>query len=348
VGHDFAEVEAVLLSDTLEEGVALLAEVVMRPAFPEAETERVRAESLDAIEARERRAGQRGRRPRLAGGVRRLPSVRPAAVRHGGGGRRRAARGAARLPRGALPAGRRLPGGGGRLRPRRPPRRAARRRLPRLERHGAAGRLPRAGGGAGGRRTDRACRGRTRAVGDPRRGVGLDRRSPDWVAGAVANYVLGGSTITGRLGANLREDKGWTYGVRSAFSAGLGRGGWIAETAVDVEVTADAVAEMVGELTRMVREPVGADELRRAKDALILSLPRVFETPAHVAGRFATLEAYDLPRDYWERYPAAVEAVTAEDVQRIARERWDPERLVRIVVGGLDGEDAPAGQRPAP
>jgi zinc protease len=165
-------------------------------------------------------------------------------------------------------------------------------------------------------------------------GPGLDRRAPEGFAAGVANYVLGGSTITGRLGANLREAKGWTYGVRSAFHAGLAAGAWIVDTAVDVEVSADAVAEIVAEARRMASEPVGEDELRRAKDALVLSLPRVFETAAGIASRFVTVEAFGLPDDYWERYPERVEAVTAEAVLAVAQRIFDPERLVRVVVGG--------------
>jgi zinc protease len=62
----------------------------------------------------------------------------------------------------------------------------------------------------------------------------------------------------------------------------------------------------------------------------------LFETPTSVAGRLSTLEAYDLPRDWWDRYPAAVEAVTADDVQRMAREHFDPDRVVRVVVGAME------------
>jgi zinc protease len=111
-------------------------------------------------------------------------------------------------------------------------------------------------------------------------------------------------------------------------------GGWLAETAVDVAVTADAVREMLGEMRRLATEPVDEAELRRAKDALMLSLPRMFETPAGVASRLATIEAYGLPHDWWSRFPAEVEAVTTADVAEMAREHFDPERLVRVVVGG--------------
>src|SRR5690606_1353485 len=146
------------------------------------------------------------------------------------------------------------------------------------------------------------------------------------VVAAVANYLLGGSTITGRLGANLREDKGWTYGVRSGFSASVHPGGWAIETAVDGEVTARAIDEIMAELTRFLAEPVPADELRRGKDALILSLPRAFETPGRIVSRLATVEVFGLPEDYWERFPDRVEAVGRDDLLRVAHAYFDPAR----------------------
>jgi zinc protease len=165
-------------------------------------------------------------------------------------------------------------------------------------------------------------------------GRGLDRRSPDWAAGAVANYILGGSTITGRLGANLREARGWTYGAHSSYSSGVDRGGWSAHTAVDAAVARDAVNEILGEMRRLMEEPVPADELQRARDAIVLSLPRAFQTPGQVASRLSTLEAHGLPEDYWVSFPRQVAAVTAEDVARIAGLCFDPAQVVGVVVGG--------------
>lgn len=334
VGHDFAEVEAVLLSETLEEGVALLAEVATRPSFPEAETERVRAESLDALVAREDEpANVADDRAALEvfgpehpyghpsfgtpEGIRTVPREALAAF-HAAYYRPRGAflvvsgdfdsavlragldaafaGWTGEAPRVAYPAG-----------------------APSPARAGQDVAVP----------WEDAAQSEIRMA-----GPGLDRRTDDWMAASVANYILGGSTITGRLGANLREDKGWTYGARSAFHPGLAIGGWEASTAVDVEVTAGAVAEMTDEMRRMATERVPDDELRRAKDALILSLPRAFETPSGLAGRFVTVEAFGLPDDYWERYADRIEAVTAEDVLRISRTCFDPERVVRVVVGG--------------
>ncbi|HEU4453591.1 MAG TPA: pitrilysin family protein [Longimicrobium sp.] len=334
VGHDFTEVEALFLSETLAEGVALMAEVILRPVFPEAETERVRAESLDALVARLDE-------PSNVADDRAGAEVFGAAHPYGHPSFGTEA-GIREVPREALaafhaehyrPAGAFLVAAGD-FDP------AELRAL--LEREFGEWRgeappvayppMPSTPANAG--KTvlghwDDAAQSEIR-IASP----GLPRRSPDWIAASVTNFILGGSTITGRLGANLREDKGWTYGARSSFTAGVAPGGWMADTAVDVEVTGDAVREMLSEMRRLIDEPVDEGELRRAKDALVLSLPRAFETPAGIASRMATLEAYDLPRDWWERFPAAVEAVTAADVQRIAREHFDPDRVVRVVIGG--------------
>jgi zinc protease len=164
-------------------------------------------------------------------------------------------------------------------------------------------------------------------------GIGMARDSGDWVPGVVANYVLGGSTITGRLGSNLREEKGWTYGVRSGFAAGVRPAGWTVETAVGAEVTAEAISEIQGELRRMVDEPVSADELTRARDSLILSLPRAFETPMRIVSRLATAEAFGLEPDYWSTFADRVRRVTVDQVQEMSRRYFDPENTVKVAVG---------------
>ena len=335
VGHDFAEVEAVLLSDTLAEGIALLAEVVTRPAFPERETERIRAESLDAIIGRDDEPANVAD-DRVAREV--FGAVHPYGTPSFG-----TREGITAVPREALAAFH-----AARYRPRGAFLVAAgdfdtaelRARIEaafdgwRGEAAALAPSAPPPPPEHAGRPVVVAREDASQSeirVG----GHGIDRRSPEWFAAGVANYVLGGSTITGRLGANLREAKGWTYGARSAFHAGQRGSAWIADTAVDLAVTADAVAEIVGEARRMATQEVGDDELRRAKDALVLSLPRVFETAAGIASRFVTVEAFGLADDYWERYAERVEAVTAAQVLEVARRAFDPERLVRVVVGGM-------------
>lgn len=338
VGHDYAEVEAVFLTETLAEGITLLADVLLRPSFPEREVERVRAESLDAIVGREDEpANVAEDRAALelfgADHPYGLPAFGTAA-------------GIAGVPREVLadfherfyrPEGAFLVASGdfdaAELKRLLDEAFGAWSGAPPAIAYPAETRLPPRAGELVLVPWDDAAQSEIRIV-----GVGLDRRSPEWFAASVANYVLGGSTITGRLGANLREDKGWTYGARSSFQPGVATGGWSAETAVDVGVTADAVREMVEEMRRMTEGLIPDAELRRAKDALILSLPRLFETPSGVAGRFVTLEAYGLPDDYWETYADYIAAVTAEDVLRVAERFFAPERTVRVVVGGMAEE----------
>ncbi|HET7229839.1 MAG TPA: pitrilysin family protein [Longimicrobium sp.] len=334
VGHDFGEVELVLLSETLREGVSLLAEMLMSPSFPEHEVERIRAESLDALVARmDEPSNVADDRAALEvfgadhpygipsfgteAGIRAVPRealvafhaqhYRPAHAFLVAAGEFDGAE-----LREALEQS--FAGWTGEAPPvAYPPHEPA----PPL-----AGKLALT-------EWEGATQSEIRIT-----GPGIPRRHPDWVKAGVANFLLGGSTITGRLGANLREDKGWTYGARSHFSSGIVHGGWIAEAAVDVGVTKDAVGEMVREMRRLMDEPVDPAELRRAKDALMLSLPRVFETPAGVASRLAAIEAYGLPHDWWDRFPAEVEAVTAGDVREMARLHFNPDHLVRVVVGG--------------
>lgn len=337
VGHDFAEVELVLLSETLREGVALLADVIVRPTFPEKETERIRAESLDALVARhDEPANVADDRAMLevfgAGHPYGLPAF----------GTEEAIR---TVPREVIaafhrahyrPAGAFVVAAGefdtAELRDALETAFAGWSGTAPPVVHPPANETPARAGDLVVHAWDDAAQSEIRVA-----GVGMHRRHPDWVKAGVTNFILGGSTITGRLGANLREDKGWTYGVRSAFTAGVAPGGWAVETAVDVEVTAGALREIEREIRRLIDEPVPGDELRRAQDALMLSLPRVFETPAGVASRLATVEAYGLPHDWWERFPAEVDAVTTDDVRRIAAAHFAPERLVRVVVGGIEG-----------
>lgn len=332
VGHDFAELDLFLLAETLTEGLELLAAMATRPVFPEREVERARAETLDALEAR-------------------LDEPANVADDHLARGIFGAAHPYGRLPMGTaegvlavtradlsrLHQARFRPGGAVLVV-------AGDFDLDRLvdqvnvafggwSGSGDSLAVPEALRGPMGERVQHlpwpdAEQGEIRLG-----GVGLRRADEDWIPAAVANYILGGSTITSRLGANLREDKGWTYGIRSGFSAGLQPGGWIVETAVDGDAVEAALGEITDELDRFTSKPVTEEELQRARDALILSLPRAFETPGRIVARLGTLEAFGLPEDYWQTFPERVSRVTQQDVLRVAQRHFSPEQLVQVVVG---------------
>jgi zinc protease len=164
---------------------------------------------------------------------------------------------------------------------------------------------------------------------------GLPRASDEFVTASVAFQVLGGG-MSSRLFRNLREDKGYTYGIYARGDARRLAGVSFVVGSVKAEVTGDAVRELLGELRRMREEPVSEAELEDAKSALVLGLPGDFATAGAIAGRLAELAVHGLPDDYWNRYADEVRKVTAEDVRRFAAARLDPERLTVVMVANPD------------
>jgi zinc protease len=166
-------------------------------------------------------------------------------------------------------------------------------------------------------------------------GIGIARLDPDYYAVLVMNAIFGG-LFSSRINMNLREDKGWTYGVSSRFDARRRSGPYFVATAVDATVTVDAIAEIVSEMERMKSEPPSDEEMELALNALTLSLPRMFETVDQVSGRIAHQVVYGLPDDYWETYADRFRAVATTDVQRVAGRFLDSENAAIVVVGPAD------------
>jgi len=172
---------------------------------------------------------------------------------------------------------------------------------------------------------------------------GLSRASPDFVAAQVAFHVLGGGSAS-RLFRNLREKHGYTYGVYAREEARKLGGTSYLVGSVRAEVTGDAIRELLAEVESLRKDPVPEVELADARAALVLSLPADFATAAGIAGKLADAAVHGLPDDYWGRYAAEVQRVTAADVQRVARQYLDPSRLLTVMVadpaavkGQLDG-----------
>jgi len=163
-------------------------------------------------------------------------------------------------------------------------------------------------------------------------GLGIERDSEDYFAVLVMNHILGGGPAS-RLFINLREDKGYTYGVSSAFTGSTFPGIMVASTDVRTAVTEGALHELMAEITRIGTEPVSEIELKNAKRALVGRFARSLDSPQALIANVATQKIYGLPDDYWDMYPRHVEAITPADVQRVARKYYDPQRLQIIAVG---------------
>jgi predicted Zn-dependent peptidase len=161
---------------------------------------------------------------------------------------------------------------------------------------------------------------------------GFERASPDYVAAEVAFQILGGGSAS-RLFRNLREDKGYTYGIYARGEARKLGGTAFVVGSVKADVTGKALEALLEELRRLRETPPSAEELEDARNALVLSLPADFATAGGIASKLAEEVVYGLPDDYWDRYVAAVEKVGAEDVQRVARAYLDPARLTAVMVG---------------
>ncbi|ABF43406.1 peptidase M16-like protein [Candidatus Koribacter versatilis Ellin345] len=163
-------------------------------------------------------------------------------------------------------------------------------------------------------------------------GVGVPRSNPDYPAITVMNTMLGG-LFSSRINMNLREKNGFTYGAFSAFSWRRGAGPFFAGSQVRTDVTAPAARELFAELDGIRTRPLTADELKMSKDSVIRSLPGDFETRAAVAAGVGNIWTYSLPLDYYRQIEGKIEAVTAEDTSRVAKQYVQPDKLLLVTIG---------------
>jgi predicted Zn-dependent peptidase len=161
---------------------------------------------------------------------------------------------------------------------------------------------------------------------------GINRTNPDYDVMSLLNAIIGGGP-TGRLFLNLREEKGWTYGAYSGLSAPRYRGDWSAQTEIKGDVTDKAVAEIVNEVKRTRTEPIPDKEFMDKKRSLVASFALSLETPSAILNNYVTSRRYNLPADYWDKYPERMMAITREQVQAAAQKYLDPARLQIVAVG---------------
>ena len=151
----------------------------------------------------------------------------------------------------------------------------------------------------------------------------------------TVNDIFGGN-FTSRINMNLREDKAWSYGVRSMMVDTMNQRPFIVYAPVQSDRTADSLAELDRELRELLRErPVEEEEVSTSKKRNTLTLPGRWETARAVAGDIAQIVRFGLPDDYWNEYADLVSAVSVEETNTTARTELKPDQLIWIVVGDL-------------
>ncbi len=160
------------------------------------------------------------------------------------------------------------------------------------------------------------------------------RNSPDFFAITVMNRVLGGQ-FSSRLNMNLREKHGYTYGARSGFSFNKQPGPFTASAGVTASKTDSSLIQFFYEIDRTFTDGITAEELEFVKKGLTGNFALNFETPAQIAGALQNIVLYNLPEDYYETYLQNINAVTLSDIQRVSNKYLDSSKMAVVVVGDL-------------
>ncbi len=166
---------------------------------------------------------------------------------------------------------------------------------------------------------------------------GIDRHHPDFFAAFILNHILGGGGFESRLMAEVREKRGLTYGVYSYIADKDAAEIWAGSVASANDRVAEAIDVIRAEWTRLRDEGVTAEELENAKTYLTGAYPLRFDGNGTIASIAVGMQMDGLPTDYIANRNDMVNAVTLEEINRVARERLDPGALTFVVVGQPEG-----------
>ncbi len=169
--------------------------------------------------------------------------------------------------------------------------------------------------------------------------LAIERNNPDYFPALVMNQILGAGASS-RLFMNLREAKGYTYGAYSNFEAKRLAGGFGAKAEVRTPVTGDSLKEFFYELNRIRNEKATEKELKDAKSYLTGVFPLRAETQEGLTNMLVAQQLYDLPADYLQTYRDKVNAVTLDDVERVAKKYVTADKIAIVIVGDV-GEILP-------
>ncbi len=162
----------------------------------------------------------------------------------------------------------------------------------------------------------------------------LRQGDPDVIAAKVMNHILGGGGFTSRITRRVRSDEGLAYSAGSALSENPWDDGlWIAYFESKNQTVALAATIILEEIERIKTELVSEEELRLAKNSMIESFPSLFQSKDQALRVFVNDVVTNRDPNYWTSYRDAVNAITAEDIQRVARRLLKPREMLVVVVG---------------
>jgi len=166
------------------------------------------------------------------------------------------------------------------------------------------------------------------------------QNDPDAIALQLVNGIFGGK-FSSRINMNLREDKHWSYGVRTILPAALGQRPYISISAVQTDKTKESMVELVKEYKGVVSsKPITEEELKDEQSNTTLGLPGSFETVQQLGGAYGTILQYGLPEDYYNTFTQKAMALTPDSANEIAKKYILPGHLIWVVVGDMGKVEA--------
>jgi len=164
---------------------------------------------------------------------------------------------------------------------------------------------------------------------------GISRTNPDFYAVTVMNHILGAGGFSSRLMDSIRDKQGLAYGIMSHYEARAMPGSFWVNLQTKIETTNQAISGVLAEIRGIREAPVSDQELSEAKSFLMGSFPLRLDSTAKLAHVLAQVEFFGLGFEYFSQYPKWIDRVTKDDVQRVAKQYLDPQHYALVVVGNI-------------
>jgi zinc protease len=167
----------------------------------------------------------------------------------------------------------------------------------------------------------------------------MARTSPDYYPAMMANLIMGRLGLAGRLGDRVRDQQGLVYYIASSLHAGPGPHPWDIVAGANPKHVERVTALILEEIARLRDDLITDLELEDSRSYLTGALPLRLETNEGIAGFLLNIEEYGLGLDYLQRYPAIINSVSREDIQRVARQYLTLDRYVLTMAGTFSASD---------